>query len=113
MIMDVFDDAPGNRESIIGGGAAPDLIQDQQAAGGGVMQDVGGFDHFHHECGLPRMDLVLGADAGEDPVNETHSGRVGGYKGTDLRHQDDQGGLAQVGRFSTDRKSTRLNSSHA
>ncbi len=39
-----------------------------------MVQDVRRFDHLHHEGGLPGMDLVLGADAGEDPVDQADAG---------------------------------------
>ena len=97
VVVDVLDHRPGDGDAVVGAGAAADLVQDEQAAGGGVVQDVGGLDHLDHEGGLPGVDLVLGADAGEDAVDEADAGGGGGDEAAHLRHQDDQGDLAQVG----------------
>ena len=41
---------------------------------GGVMEDIGRLRHFDHEGRLPGGNVVAGADAGEDAVNETNTG---------------------------------------
>jgi hypothetical protein len=57
------------------------------------VQDVGRFDHLDHEGGLPGVDLVLRADAGEDAVDQPDPGRSGGDEGAaHLGHQHDQRG---------------------
>ena len=48
----VLGHGPGDREAIEGGGAAADLIEQHQGALAGVVKDVGGFGHLHHEGGL-------------------------------------------------------------
>ncbi len=95
--MDVFDDRPGDGDAVVGAGAAADLVEDEQAAVGGMVEDVGGLEHLDHEGGLPGVDLVLGADAGEDAVDNADAGRSGGDIAADLGHEDDEGDLAQVG----------------
>lgn len=42
--MNVLDHRPSDRNAVERARSAPDLVQDQQAALGGVVQDVGGFD---------------------------------------------------------------------
>ncbi len=58
MVVDIFDDGPGNGQPVIGAGPAPDLVQHQQAATGGMVEDVGRLDHLDHEGGLAAVDLV-------------------------------------------------------
>src|SRR3546814_3645013 len=41
-----------------------------QTAIAGVMQDIRGFAHFHHEGGAPAGEIVRRADAGEDAVHQ-------------------------------------------
>jgi hypothetical protein len=80
VVVDVLDHRPGDRDAVVGAGAAPDLVQDQQAALGGVVQDVGRLDHLDHKGRLPGVDLVLRADAGEDAVDQPDAGRAAGTK---------------------------------
>ena len=80
VVVDVLDHRPGDRQAVVGAGAAPDLVQDQQAARRGVVQDVGRLDHLHHEGGLPGVDLVLRADAGEDAVDQPDARRLGRHE---------------------------------
>ena len=86
MAVQVFDDGPGDRQAIIGAGAAPDLVQDHQAAWSGIVEDVGCLDHFHHKGGLPGMDGILSADARKHAVHQADFSTVGGHKAANLRH---------------------------
>ncbi|MCY1177816.1 hypothetical protein D9M73_181400 [compost metagenome] len=49
VVMDRLDHRPGNGEPVIGRGAAPDLVEDDEAARRGLRQNGGGLDHFDHE----------------------------------------------------------------
>ncbi len=97
VIVDVLHHGPGDGHAIVGAGAPPDLVQDQQAAVGGVVKDVGRLHHLHHEGGLAPVDLVAGPDAGEDAVHHADVGRLRRHKGADLGHQGDEGRLPQIG----------------
>ena len=92
----VFGHRPGDREAIEGGGAAADLIEQHQGALAGVVKDVGGFGHLHHEGGLAAGQVVDGANAGEDPVGDAEAGGAGRDPGADLGQQLQQSRLAQV-----------------
>src|SRR5690606_8078570 len=59
----------GQGKAVIGRGATADLVHQHQRVGGGVVQDVAGFGHFHHEGGLALGQVVAGADAGQDAVD--------------------------------------------
>src|SRR5262249_18313674 len=52
-VVQVLGDRPGERDAVEGAGAAADLIEDDQAARGGVVEDVRGLGHLDHERALP------------------------------------------------------------
>lgn len=98
--VEVLDHGPGDAESIVGAGAAADFVEDDEAAGGRVVENVGGFVHFHHEGGVAAGKFVAGSDAGEYAVDEADVTRFRRDPGTYLGHEGDQGDLPDVGRFS-------------
>ena len=55
------------------------------------------FDHLDHERAPPGGDVVVGADAGEDAIDDADMRRLGRHEAADLGHQHDQRHLAQVG----------------
>ena len=87
------------REAVVGAGAAADLVHQHQTAGRGVVQDVGGFGHLHHEGRAPGGQLVGGADAGKDAVHGADARGAGGHVAAHVGEQHDQRNLAHVGRF--------------
>ena len=77
VIVDIFNDCPGDGDSIVCTGAAADFIQDEQAAGGGMVENVCHLDHLHHKCGLPGMDFILCADPSKNAINQSEFSRAG------------------------------------
>ena len=73
-IVDVLDDRPGDGQTVVGAGAAADFVEDDKAAGSGVIEDVGRLEHLDHEGALAAGDVVLGADAGEDAIDQSDPG---------------------------------------
>ncbi len=96
LLGQVFGHRPGDREAIEGGGAAADLIEQHQGALAGVVKDVGGFGHFHHEGGLARREVIAGPDAGEQAIGNPQPGRSRRNPTAELTHQQQQTGLAQI-----------------
>ena len=76
VVVQVFDDGAGDGQAVVGAGAAPDLVQDDQAARRGVVQDVRRLDHLDHEGALAGGEVVLRADAGEDAVHQPDARRA-------------------------------------
>ena len=64
---------------------------------GRVVEDVGDLAHLDHEGGLAAGEVVLGADAREDAVDDADAGRGRGHEGAHLGHEHEQRGLADVG----------------
>ena len=54
---------PGQRQAVEGAGAAADLVHQHQRGIAGVVQDVGGLLHLHHEGGAAAGQVVRCADA--------------------------------------------------
>ena len=94
-----FRDGPGEGEAVEGGGAAADFVEDDEGFFACVVEDVGGLDHFDHEGGLALGEVVRGADAGEDAVDNANGGALGGDKGAGLGEEGEEGDLADVGGF--------------
>ena len=68
---DVARHRPGERQTIEGTGAAADLIQQNETARGGVMQDVGRFRHLHHEGGASAGEIIRRPDARKNTIQRT------------------------------------------
>ena len=64
-----------------------------------MPENGGHLAHLHHKGGLAGGQVIGGADAGKDPVHDADGGAFCRDKGADLGHEDDQGRLAHVGRF--------------
>ena len=97
--MQLLDDRLGDCHAVEGAGASPDLIQDHQAARGGQAHDRCRFDHFDHERAAPRGNVVVGANARENAIDDPNVCRLGGHETAHLGHEDDERHLAQVGTF--------------
>ena len=99
VVVDVFHYGPGYRDAVVGGGAAPQLVEEYQRAPAHVVEDGGGLVHLHHEGGFARRYVVAGAHAGENLVYQTDAGFLRGDIAAGLRHEGDEGRLAQERRF--------------
>lgn len=88
-----------DRDAILGRGAAADLVHDDERAVRGVAQDMGRLEHLDHEGGLVAKQVVGGADAAEEVVDDAEGGVGGGNEGARLREDGDEGVLAQEGAF--------------
>src|SRR5260370_22547009 len=49
LVVQILGNGPSQTHAVVGAGAAADLIEDHQAAVGGVVEDVGGFGHLDHK----------------------------------------------------------------
>ena len=99
MFLQMFDNRPGDRKSVEGCSAASDFVQKNEAGGSGVGENAGDFAHFDEESGAAAGEIVARADACKNSVGERKFCLSRGNERSHLRHQDDQSGLPQVGRF--------------
>src|SRR5579883_256455 len=100
-LVDVLDDGPGQRQPIVSSSAAPDFVQDYQAARSRGIQNDGGLGHLHHKRRTAARQVVRGADTGEHAIDDRKSRRAGRDERADLGQNHDHCSLAQVGRFAT------------
>ena len=93
--VQVLGDRPRDGHPVVGGGAAPDLVEEHEAPLGGPMDDRRGLAHLDHEGGLAARQVVRGAHAGEDAVADTEPRAGRRHERPDLGHELDQADLAQ------------------
>ena len=53
-VMDILQHGPGDTHAVEGGSAAADLVKDNEAVLGGVLQDIRHLCHLNHKRGLAR-----------------------------------------------------------
>ena len=82
--MDILSHGSGDGKPIIGAGAPPNLIKDEQRARRGIIQDIGRLHHLHHKGGLTRRQVFPGTNPGKDTVDQSNSSRIGGNKAAHL-----------------------------
>ncbi len=98
-LREAFSCRPGQRQAVEGTGAASDFVHQYQTFIGGVVQDVCRFAHFDHERRAPARQVVAGADAGEDPVDQRQFAAGSRDEAADMGQQHDQRRLAHISRF--------------
>src|SRR6516165_6286882 len=96
LVVQVLDDGPREAEAVEGAGAATDFIEDDQAALGGVVEDVSSLAHFDHEGGLATGQVITGADASENAVHEVNACLRSRDERTGVREQSQQGDLPNI-----------------
>ena len=69
-LVQVLDRRPGDREPVEGRGAAPDLVEDDERARAGLVEDRGGLDHLDHEGRAAAREIIGCADAREQPIDD-------------------------------------------
>ena len=89
----------GNGHAVVGAGAPPYFVEDEQALIGALRQNRCRFGHFHHKGTLTSGDVVLGADTGKNPIDQADFGAIRRYKRPNLGHQHNQGHLAHHSAF--------------
>ena len=97
VLMQVFDDGPGDAQAVEGAGAAAELVDEEQAAAGGVVEDIGGLVHLDHEGALATGEVVGRAHASEDAIDHADGGLPCGHEAAHLGQQGDETHLADDG----------------
>ena len=99
IVMEKFRHGPCDRKTVKGTCTAADLIENDQTFRRDMVQNICRFHHFHHKGTLPASEVVSCTDTGEDTVDQTDFGGVGGQETSHLSHDDQQGRLADIGGF--------------
>src|SRR5690554_175514 len=53
VLVEVFGHGPGDRDTVVSAGAAADFVEQDEAPGRKIVDDVRRFDHFHHKSRFP------------------------------------------------------------
>ena len=96
-LVQMLERRPGDRQPVIGRGAAADLVEDDKGVGAGLVEDRRGLDHLDHEGRAAARQIVGGADPAEQAVDDADPGRARRHEGAHLRQDRDQRVLAQKG----------------
>ena len=99
VLLKMLDDSPGNGEAVERRCAAADFVEQNQARRRSMIENGRNFAHLHEKRGTSAGQIVAGANARENAVRDGQLGLPRGNKRTHLRHQHNQGGLAQVRGF--------------
>ena len=99
LLVQMLDRRPGDRQAVEGRGAAPDLVEDDQRAFAGLIEDRGGLHHLDHEGRASAGEIVGRADAREQAVDDADLGPLRRHEAAHLREHDDQRVLAQERRL--------------
>src|SRR5690625_7115188 len=87
VMVKLFDNGPCDAEAVVGARAASDFVENNQAAVGGVVENICGFVHFDHESRIAAGEFVAGADAGENPIDESDPASLCRNLAAELRHE--------------------------
>ena len=88
--MQIFNHRPGNTQTVVGAGAATDFVQNNERSFGSTVQNVGGFQHFHHKRRLPACQIIAGSDARTNAIHATDAAQCCRHPTTEVRHQRNQ-----------------------
>ena len=86
-----------NRNAIVGGSAAADLIEKDQAGRGDIINDAGRFVHFYHESRFTAGQVIRRAYTGKNLIGQWDPCFSGWHKTSDMSHEADEGSLPEQG----------------
>ena len=94
----MLDAGEGDGQAVEGRGAAADFVENDQRALARLIEDRRRLDHFDHEGRAPAREVVGGADAREQAIDDADMGAPRRHEGAHLGQRRDQRVLAQKGR---------------
>ena len=84
IVVQVFDDRPGDGDTVIGAGAASELVEEDERTRSEGVEDAGGFLHFDHKGRFASRDIVRSSDTGEDAIGKSEVSCFGWDEGAYL-----------------------------
>src|SRR5207237_551441 len=96
LLLEMFDDGPGDGEAVKSGSAAANFVEEDETRRGRVIEDGRNFAHLNEESGAAASEIVAGANACEDAVGDGEFRLARRDGGAHLRHEDEQSGGAQA-----------------
>src|SRR5580700_7130146 len=99
LLVQMFDGGPGDGEAVEGGRTAADLVQNYEAALRRLIEDRRRLYHLDHEGGATTRQIVGGAHAAEEAIDDADMRALRRHEASHLRQDGDQRVLAQECRF--------------
>ena len=96
-VVEVFRDRPCDAQAVEGARAPADLVEEDEALGRRVVENVRRLVHLYEKGALAPGQIVRGAHPREDAVHDADPGGSRGDEGADLGHEDDEAHLAEIG----------------
>ena len=89
ILVNVFHYRPSNGNAVVGARAAPQLVEEHEAALAEVVEYRRRLVHLHHKRGFAERYVVGSPHTGENLVDYAYLGGIGRHEAADLRQQDD------------------------
>ena len=99
LFVQMLDRGPGNRKAVEGRRASPDFVENDQRAFAGLIENGGGFHHLDHEGRASAGEIVGGADAREQAIDNAELGAFRRHEAAHLGQNNDERVLAQERRL--------------
>ena len=99
MLVYMLHNRPGDGNTIICRSTAPQLVEQHQAAGRKVVQDIRRLVHLHHKGRLAHGNIIAGTHTGEYLIHQPDMGTLRRHKTADLSQQRNQRRLPQQSRL--------------
>src|SRR5262249_44961471 len=96
-LMQIFEGRPSDGETIEGGSASADFVEDNERALACLIEDRSGLHHLDHERGAPAGEIIGSADAAEQSIDNTDMRRLRRHERAQLSKHHDQRILAKEG----------------
>ena len=94
--LQLLDHRPGDGEAVESGRAAADFVEQHQAVRRAGVENRGRLGHLDHKRRAAARQVVGGADACKNSVEQAQLGALGGHVASHLRHQGDECRLPQI-----------------
>ena len=92
----IFGDRPRDAQTVERRRSSADLVEDDETARRGGVEDVRRLLHLHHERRVAPGDIVRRADASVDTIDERDLGLARRHERASLRHDADERRLPEV-----------------
>ena len=95
MFVDIFDNRPGNRNTVVCACPASQFVKQDKTAGRHVVEDIRSLVHLHHESGFSDRNVIRSSHTCKYLIHNPDTSAFGWDETTDLRHQRNQSRLAK------------------
>ena len=99
ILVDVFDNSPGNGNAIVGRSASTQLVEEDKTARREIVENVGSFGHLYHESRFAQRDIIGSTNTGEDLIDNADMSRIGRHEAAHMSHKHNKCRLTKQSRL--------------